>query len=447
MMGEQSHFVSSVSAVHTMLQSDTSPIASLRRKAFEKFLELGIPTSKNEDWKYTSLQSLSRTSFVLAGTPERAITRDQIAAYFLEGASRLVFVNGRFAEELSSAEIIGSSKSVVIETLANLVQPNPQDTESAALLAEKMGSVASIESHPFVALNTALAADGAFIRLRAGTALERPIQLVFVTSDDQEGVTIPLRNTILCEKAAQGRIVETFIGSGENRYLTSHVTEIICEQDAKLDHTRTQLESQQAHHISNLHVRLAQRSNFSSHVFSFGAELARNEIHPVLDGEHIECYLNGLTVIHEDQHIDNSTVIDHAKPNCFSREVYKGIYAGQSRGVFSGTIIVRPDAQKTNAIQSNQTLLLTEDASIDTRPQLKIWADDVKCTHGATVGQLDNNALFYLRSRGISREEARNMLIHAFASDIVSYVQDAALREQLEGWLQTRLEENVVVSN
>ena len=281
--------------------------------------------------------------------------------------------------------------------------------------------------------------------------IEHPLQVLYLSTGSSQSSFIPVRNLIVAEAGSSLQVIESYASLANHRtdaehYFTSAVTEVVCREDAVVEHTKIQHEGKQAAHIARLHVHQSARSTFTSHVFNFGGKLVRNEIHPVLDGERIECYLNGLTVISAEQHTDNTTIIDHAKPNCFSRELYKGIYGGSSSGAFSGTIIVRPDAQKTNAIQSNNSLLLTGDATIDTRPQLKIWADDVKCTHGATVGQLDEDALFYMRSRGINEQLAKALLIHAFASDIVSHITRQPIRDFMEQQLIERLREELGVA-
>lgn len=430
-------FLSSVDSIASDIAKDRSaPLAALRKDALKHFEALGVPTPKNEDWKYTSLQSLSRTEFRVGATPD-TVTATDLEPLFIPGADiiRLVFINGVFSKESSSPMTAeGAVVMPLREALGN-------KDEAKLILDRHFGKILNYREHAFAAFNTALLGEGVYVRALKGKVVAQPIQLIFVSTRGHTASILPVRNFICAEQGAQLRVIETFAGLGENLYLTSAVTEVFCERESVIDHTKVQVESRGAYHMATLGVKQEDGSKFSSHVFSFGGELARNEIHPVLAGENIECLMNGLTVINGEQHVDNTTVLDHAKPNCFSRELYKGIYNDRSSGVFSGTIIVRQDAQKTNAIQSNQTLLLSDEASIDTRPQLKIYADDVKCTHGATIGQLDAAAMFYLRSRGIGKADARNMLIHAFASDIIAYVPLAALREQLERRLMTQLGE------
>lgn len=410
-----------------------------REEALRFFGSKGLPSTKEEDWKYTSLQSLDRSAFVPAKKADKAPSASELESFFIPEMEsfRITFVDGQFEAGLS--KLSTSTTGLELCPLAQALE----SPESFALIQKQFLEQSKHQEHALHALNTAFFRDGAFLRVSAKATIHHPIQILFYTTTSQQATVVPTRNFILVGEAAEVKIVETHASPEGISYCTSSITEVYCEKNSLVDITKVQLESKKAYHLSSLNIVQEGGSHFSSHAFCFGGLISRNEISPVLNGEHIECILNGLTVIHEDQHVDNSTIIDHAKPNSFSREMYKGIYADKSRGVFSGTIIVRQDAQKTNAIQSNQTLLLSDEASIDTRPQLKIYADDVKCTHGATIGQLDENGLFYLRSRGIDKDEARNLLIHAFASDIIQHVPLEALRAQLETWLMKRLDETV----
>lgn len=405
--------------------------ASMRTQAFEKFCELGIPTTKNEDWKYTNIVNLGKLDFRAVNTASvnDVISPESLSSYFCEGkGARLVFLDGVFQESMSDP------KSLKIERKAPQIQS--EETSSLAYL------------------NAALALEELTIRIPKKTQIKDLVQIVYLVSgtkptmtatpeslsaENQEGLVLPVRLSIIAEEESSLQLVETFVGLGSDRYFSSVYTDIICEAGSNVEHTKVQIESKNAYHVSKLKLVQKEKSKFTSNVFSFGGGTVRNEIHPELDGERIESYLNGLTIIRGNQHVDNTTVIDHAKPNCFSRELYKGVYAEKAKGVFSGTIIVRPDAQKTNAIQSNKSILLSESASIETRPQLKIWADDVKCTHGATVGQLDEDAHFYLRSRGIPEKQAQMMLLQAFVGDIVLHVADESLRKSIEQRVQDAL--------
>ena len=275
--------------------------------------------------------------------------------------------------------------------------------------------------------------------MKKGHVVEAPIHIVHVTTAASEGRVATPRLRIDAEQEAQVTVVESHVGAQGVRYLSLPVGEIVAASGSIVDYYRLQLESEAAHHVSGLSVEQHKDSVARAHIFSFGGALVRNNAHMVLNGAGAQSVINGLSLLSGSQHVDNTTTIHHREPNTESREHFKGIYAKDSRGVFSGTIVVDKIAQKTNAFQSNQALLLSSNASIDSRPQLKIWADDVKCTHGATVGQLDAEAMFYLQSRGISKEDARAFLVHAFASEVLTSVQCAPVKEYVEAAISERL--------
>lgn len=409
-------------------------IVELRKKAFQSFLNQGLPSTRDEDWKYTSLSVLEKANFLATSTsPAASVSKEQIEQYLLSDLSKthLVFVDGAFSAELSSVVEQDGLTVCSIKALAS---------NSANKTFEKYFSTSVGAAKPLFSLNTAYVADGAFVQIQKGVELAQPIHLVFLCSGAVEKATNNSRVLIVAEENSKAEIIESYIGLKDSEYLTSNVTEVFLEKSASVHHYRIVREAKNAIHISNLEAHQQSNSRFLTHAFNFDGKLIRADINAVLDGEEIFSGLYGLNVLSANQQIDNNTVLDHAKPHCESDEQYRGIYADKSRGIFSGTIIVRPDAQKTNAIQSNQSILLSDDAESNSRPQLKIWADDVKCTHGATVGQLDENALFYLRSRGIPKAQARNILVHAFASDVVNQVEHEILREYLEGLLSAKLD-------
>jgi Fe-S cluster assembly protein SufD len=308
-----------------------------------------------------------------------------------------------------------------------------------ATVEPHLARFARYDAQPFVALNTALMEDGAFVRIARGVVAEEPIHLLFLTVAEEGPLVTYPRNLILADENSQATIVETYAALDGGVYFNNVVTEIIAAENAVLDHYKIQQESEGAFHIATQQVQQDRDSNFTSHSISLGGALVRNDINAVLNGTGIESTVNGLYLASGRQHVDNHTAIDHAKPHCNSHELYKGILDGHATGVFNGKIFVRPDAQKTDAKQTNQNLLLSADATINTKPQLEIFADDVRCTHGATVGQLDADAIFYLRSRGLGLEEARGLLTYAFASDILERVKVAPLRAELEKQLLSRL--------
>jgi Fe-S cluster assembly protein SufD len=402
----------------------------LRRAAISRFAELGFPTRHDEEWRFTSIGPIAETAFQPADGAH-TLTAAAVADLLFDGAVPLVFVNGRYAPELSSPGAL--PKGLKAGSLADALQNDAQS------LKPHLGRYAGFENQAFVALNTAFFADGPFVSIARNAIIEAPIHLVYVsTAENGPTVSYP-RTLIAAGENSQATIVETYIGATDAVYFTNAVTEVVLEENAVVDHYKVNRESLAAYHIATLQVQLARSSNFSSHSITVGGAIVRNDVNAVLNAEGIECTLNGLYLANGKQLVDNHTAIDHAMPHCNSHEVYKGILDDQARGVFNGKIFVRQDAQKTDAKQTNKTLLLSEDAQINTKPQLEIFADDVKCTHGATVGQLDANQIFYLRSRGIPEEEARALLIYAFAGDIVSRIKVEPVRAQLNELLLAHL--------
>jgi len=304
--------------------------------------------------------------------------------------------------------------------------------------AESLGAIAGPDS-AFTALNTALFEDGAIVRVPANAVVEQPINIVFVTAGGAQPTVSYPRVLLVAGEHSQAQVIETHIGLGGGVHFSCAVTEVVAAPSSRLEHYRVQLERPDGYHYCRLQLQAARSSTFLSHAFSLGGAIVRNDLGAVLGGEGIDCTLNGLYLADGDTLVDNHTTIDHAQPHCGSHEVYKGILGGKARGVFNGKIIVREDAQKTDAKQTNKALLLSGQAQINTKPQLEIFADDVKCTHGATVGQLDSDAMFYLQARGIARGDARSLLIRAFAGDIVSRVRFDPLRQRLDGWLLAQI--------
>ncbi len=401
----------------------------LRESAINCFGEIGFPDlARDEDWRFTDITPILDVPFRL---PTRSPDLRGLAA-IADGPLRscqLTFVNGRFVPELSST--LGLADGVRATSLATMLTSEP------GLVAKHLGRHAGFDRHPFVALNTAFFGDGAFIHVPRGVISTEPIHVLFISLPGGEPMVTHPRALVLADEGTQATIVQSYISPGRDVYFTNAVTEMVLGPHAVVDRYKLQRESNAAFHLASLHVHQARASNFQSHAISFGAAIARDEIHAILNGEGAECTLNGLYEATGDQVVDNQTTIDHATPHGTSRQLYKGVLNGRARGVFNGKIFVRPGAQKTDAVQENKNLLLSDDAVIDTKPQLEIFADDVKCKHGATIGQLDLNMLFYLRSRGIGEEAARRLLIHAFASEILDQVKVEPIRAQLGGCLLT----------
>ncbi len=409
----------------------------MRRDALSKFDELGFPTTRNEEWKYTNVTPIAKENFKHILEPDLSgVTLDHVKRFDYDelDVHLLVFVDGHFAKHLSSVQDLPDG--VKVGSLAEGVRAD------AAPIRQHLGKYAPYQDDAFTALSTAFILDGAYIYIPENALVEKPIHMLFLSSNHAEPFVSYPRNLIVAGKHSKASIIETYAGIENNRYLTNTVTEAFIDENANIEHYKIQEESSDAYHISTTQVQQEANSNFVSNAVTFGGLIVRNNPRAVLDAEGVESTLNGLYLGTGKQLIDNHTTIDHAKPHCNSHELYKGVLDGNARGVFNGKIFVRLDAQKTDAKQTNQALLLSDDASIDTKPQLEIFADDVKCTHGATVGQLDYDALFYLQTRGIEREMARNILTYAFASDVVNHINLKELRDYCHHRVLVKLQQD-----
>jgi Fe-S cluster assembly protein SufD len=410
-------------------------VNELRRTSIMRFAALGFPTPRNEDWKYTNVAPIAQLPFKPAVKPSLASVDAARFAFTGLGGSRLVFVNGHFAPELSAISKL--PRGVKIGSLAAAMDSD------ADLVKQHLDRYASATDHAFRALNAAFFADGAFLYVPKGVVVEEPVHLVFVAAASENGTAVHPRNLIVAEAGSQIKVVESYVSVGSAAGFTNAVMEIAVGEGANVEHCKFQDESRDAFHVATIQSSLARDSRFTSHSISIGAQIARHDINTVMTGEGVECVLNGLYVASGSQLVDHHMIVDHAQPRCASHEFFHGILGGKSRGVFNGKIFVRPGAQQTDAKQTNRNLLLTDDATVDTKPQLEIFADDVKCTHGATVGRLDEDAIFYLRSRGIPHSAARRMLTQAFASNILARIGVEPVRKQLDELLQGRLDAEI----
>lgn len=414
-----------------------SELASLRRTAFSRFAELGFPTPREEEWKYTNVSPILKNRFEFAiGQPANGLTAEEIHSFRLSGlaGAQLVFVNGLFSRKLSHTGELPSG--VKAGSLSEILAHDP------ALVRSSLGRFASFDRNGFTALNTAFIQDGAFLHLARNSSYEMPIHLAFITHSPAGPLLSQPRNLIVLEPGSRAAVIESYYFLDTAAYLTNAVTEIVLKEGASLDYYKVQREkSEDGFHIATTEVRQERDSRFSSFSVSLGARLERENLNVLLGAEGSECTLNGLYLVSEGQHIDHHTVIDHSKPHGTSRQLYKGILKGKSHAVFNGKVFVREDARKSDAEQMNKNLLLSEEAGVDTKPQLEIFNDDVKCTHGAAVGQLDENALFYLKSRGIGEENSRDLLTHGFAADVINRARIDAVRMELDrelwAWLQS----------
>lgn len=415
----------------TRMAAEPAWVKDLREAGIGSFAALGFPTTKNEDWKYTNLEPIWSQTFAPAnGEAKSANGDDLLSQSLVESKHRLVFINGVHAPELSRTEDLpgGISARTLRQTLA----------AGDDVLKAQLGRYARHGREPFVALNTAFMDDGAVLIIAAGARLVEPIQLVFISLAGARPVISQPRVFIFLGANSEAKIVESYLGSKKARYFCNAVTELVGGPGSVVEHYRVQQEGDDGLYVGALAAVLGRDCQFTAHGITLGGALVRNNVRVVLDGEGAGCVLNGLYLIDGKQHVDNFTEIEHAKPRGTSLEIYKGILSGAGRAVFNGKIVVHKDAQKTDARQVNKNLLLSQDAAVNTKPQLEIYANDVKCSHGSTIGQPDPDALFYLRARGLDVEEARSLLSFAFASEVVGRIKIDSLRERLNEYLAVK---------
>jgi Fe-S cluster assembly protein SufD len=406
----------------------------IRRAGMERFARTGFPGPRDEEWRFTPLGAIAQGSWRPATGGAGQVTREQLSPFVFGHANwaTLVFVNGVYSEALSSAE--GLPAGVRVSSLAEALRAD------GARLQAHLARHAPIEGSPFTALNTAFLAEGGVVQVGAGVELPAPVHLLFVTTAEAGGTVSHPRNVIVIERGARASIVESYVTLAPGQgYWTNAVTEVAVAAGAWVEHTRIQRESESAQHVGLTHVDQQRDSHYRSFSLAMGAAMARHNLHVRLNDENVETLMYGLYVTRGDQVVDNHTAIFHDQPNCRSWEVYKGILDGRSRGVFNGKVFVQPEAQKTDAKQTNRNLLLSDSARVNTKPQLEIFADDVKCTHGATVGRLDEQARFYARSRGLPAAEADRLLTYAFAAEVVDEVALPPVREELDRLVRERL--------
>jgi Fe-S cluster assembly protein SufD len=408
-----------------------------RRGGMARFAELGFPTLQHEDWRFTNVAPIVKLPF----RPAFEATGEGLTAEVLKNfpfanlpGTRLVFVNGHYAASLS--KIAKLPAGVKVANVAAVLAGEP------ALLEKHLAHSSPPSDNAFTALNQAFFLDGGFIHVPAGKVVEEPVQLIYVATAKQNGATIQPRNVIVAEANSQVTVIESYVTAGGAGYFTNAVTELVAGDNAIVELLKFQDEAGDAFHMAAIHGQFGRASNVSVHSFALGAKISRNSIRTNLAGEGLECVLNGLYLTRGEQLADHHMIVEHAQPHCASHEYFNGILDDKSRGVFHGRILVQQLAQKTDAKQTNKNLLLSDDATANTKPQLEIYADDVKCTHGATIGQLNPESIFYLRSRGIGPETARRMLIHAFAGEIIERIRHEAAREELNQLVWERLEAN-----
>lgn len=411
------------------LKREVPWIDELRQAGLARFREVGFPTTKNEQWRQTNVAGIARTDFTLAGEQACDHVTELIGSYSFgnESTCELVYVNGHYNPKLSRHPHL--PRGVRVGAIGTAIQRHPE------LMRRHLGQYANINANPFVALNTAFLQDGAFLHVQKGVKIEEPIHLLFIaTSGERPEVSHP-RMIVIVEDDAQVTLVKSYIGCCDGVYFTNSVTEVVAGANARVDLCKMQQECKNAYHVSTLQVQLGRNAEFVSHSATLGGKLTRNDLNVVLAGEEARATLNGVVILGGEQHCDNHTLLDHAKPHCPSHELYKHVLDGKSNAVFHGKILVRPDAQKTDSKQTSRTLLLSDEATMNSQPALEIYADDVKCTHGSTTGPVNEEMLFYLRSRGVSREAARHLLTYAFAADITRRIAVEPVRRRLEDFM------------
>jgi Fe-S cluster assembly protein SufD len=415
--------------------NNDNALYAVRQESFKSFERSGLPTTKNEEYKYTPISKALEKNFNFNPVPAKTtLTRENVEKVILKDieSNILVFINGYFSKEFS--RIISPEDELTFMEFSEVQQKYPQ------LLLNHFAHYASYEKDAFTALNTAFANKGTLIIIPGKTVVTVPVSLYFINDTDiSNNAVIQPRNLFLIGADSEVNFIESFHSFGPEPSFVNIVTEIVLERNAKVKYTKINNESDKAYHIGNTQAYQSENSTFTSNTITFGGAMVRNNLNIVIDGEGAEANMYGLYLLNGKQHVDNHTMVDHKKPNCTSNELYKGIIDGKANAVFNGKIYVRQIAQKTNAFQSNRNILLSNDATVNTKPQLEIWADDVKCSHGATTGQIDDEQLFYLRSRGLSKDSARSMLLYAFATDVFENVKFEGLKHYIEKIISERL--------
>ncbi|NMM50503.1 Fe-S cluster assembly protein SufD [Flammeovirgaceae bacterium KN852] len=415
----------------------SSDFHSFRKESFDSYLKVGTPSRKNEEYKYTGLDKVIDKNFVeddwnrTANVPEQTI-KDRVIQD-LE-AYDIFFVNGILNKELSHWDEL--SKEINLMTIKEAFAAGEKEC------IDNFGKHATPDSDPFTAINDSLTDEGIFINIKKGQILTKPVMIYYLNYTNEGGVITHPHNLFIFGENSQGEIIEKFDTIGENHSLTNIVSEIVVNKSAVVKYYKIQSEHNGNVHVGNTQVWQDEHSNFTSTTLSFGGMMVRNNLNIALDASHCEANMYGLSLLKDNHHVDHHTSVDHRMPHAESNELYKGVFDEKSTGVFNGKIFVRQDAQKTNAFQSNRNVLLSKDATINTKPQLEIWADDVKCSHGATTGQIDPEQLFYLRSRGMDKQSARALLLYAFAMDIVEHIGNEQVRKYLDNLISERLQKN-----
>jgi len=417
----------SVAEELTIAELNQPWLNDLRKQATEQFNAQGLPSKKVEDWKYTSLWNFGRQSFSHDAAANSVSLEQVEQAALLNGGYRVVIVDGQFSSELSQLDNLETGL-----TVSSL-------TAGAELVQQHLGQQVDVEKAGLTALNTMLMRDGIVITVAADTEISQPIELLVINSGATDNLAVHLRNVVVVKESSKATFVEHYVGLADSASMTNVVTEVVLEEAADLEHYKLQQESDSAFHIATLAAKQAANSNWHTNNISLGAQLARNDVHSRLEGEKSHTTMDGLYLVSDKQHVDNHTRIDHLVPNTTSNELYKGVLDDDSHAVFNGKVMVHKDAQKTDSNQSNHNLLLSRGCEIDTKPEMEIYADDVKCGHGSTVGQINEDQLFFLRARGLDEVSARSLLTYAFAVDVLERIPSEEIKTALANVIEQRL--------
>ena len=422
---------------NTLNGSLETPLHHIRKEAIEEFNKKGFPGVKDEEYKYTHLGKVLEKNIDLSRFDSKVdLDPDQIKTHFINDveSTNLVFVNGILNKELSGGI---NNEDITALDFSEAYHQYPDE------INEHFAKYATIGQDAFVALNTAFVKHGAFIKVRDNKIIEKPIALYYINSSDNNTAVSYPRNLILLGKNSQVSVIESHTSQGDNDVFTNSLTEILVPDNAHVNYFILEDESEQAYHVSTTQIHQIAPSVINTYTIALNGAMIRNNLNVVIDSENCEANMYGMYLLHNKSHVDNHTAVDHKKPHSFSNELYKGIMDGHSTGVFNGKIYVRQDAQKTNAFQSNGNIIISENAKVNSKPQLEIWADDVKCSHGCTTGQIDKEQLFYLRSRGITEKNAKAILLYAFINDIIENIRIPGLKKHIQLKIADRLHKDL----
>ncbi|MBL7560646.1 Fe-S cluster assembly protein SufD [Olleya sp. YSTF-M6] len=412
-----------------------SKVHDIRSEAIKTFEAEGFPTKKDEAWKYTSLNSVLKHDYSIFPNQDSALEYNEIKKYFIHDIDtyKIVFIDGKYSSHLSETTHDGIDVCLMSSALT---KPKYQ-----LIIENYFNSVATKDG--ISSINTAFAKEGAYIHIPKNKVVAKPIQIVHFSTGNEAALMLQPRNLIVVDENSHVQIIERHQSLTDNPVLTNSVTEIVANKRAIVDYYKVQNDNKNASLIDNTFVEQKRETHVSVHTFSFGGKLTRNNLNFYQNGEHMDSTLNGITIIGDKQHVDHNTLVHHIEPNCESHQDYKGIFNDSATGVFNGKVIVNKEAQKTNAFQSNNNILLSDKATINSKPQLEIFADDVKCSHGCTIGQLDESALFYMKSRGIPEKEARGLLMYAFSNNVLKSVKIPELKQRITKLIATKLNVNI----